>query len=147
MSHSSQPHLRDSSVHEILQARILEWAAIPSSRGSPQPTSPVFPELAGRFFTLRHLGSPVNVTCKNHYWVAHTQLCPTLSDPKDCSWSDYSIHRIFPARIPRRIAISSSRGSSQPRDQTRVFRLSCIACSFLTPEPLGPLQALDFLEK
>ena len=26
-----------SSVHEILQARILEWAAIPFSRGSSQP--------------------------------------------------------------------------------------------------------------
>ena len=39
--------LPGSSVHGILQARILEWAAIPSSRGSPQPTSPVFPELAG----------------------------------------------------------------------------------------------------
>ena len=27
------------SVHGILQARILEWAAMPSSRGSPQPGS------------------------------------------------------------------------------------------------------------
>ena len=26
-----------SSVHRILQARILEWAALPSSRGSSQP--------------------------------------------------------------------------------------------------------------
>ena len=26
-----------SSVHEILQARILEWAAMPSSRGSSRP--------------------------------------------------------------------------------------------------------------
>ena len=26
-----------SSVHGILQARILEWAAIPSSRGSSRP--------------------------------------------------------------------------------------------------------------
>ena len=26
-----------SSVHRILQARILEWVTIPSSRGSPQP--------------------------------------------------------------------------------------------------------------
>ena len=26
-----------SSVHGILQARILEWIAIPSSRGSSQP--------------------------------------------------------------------------------------------------------------
>ena len=30
----SQPGL---SVHGILQARILEWAAMPSSRGSSQP--------------------------------------------------------------------------------------------------------------
>ena len=27
----------DSSVHGILQARILEWVAIPFSRGSSQP--------------------------------------------------------------------------------------------------------------
>ena len=27
-----------SSVHGILQARILEWVAVPSSRGSSQPT-------------------------------------------------------------------------------------------------------------
>ena len=26
-----------SSVHEILQARIMEWVAMPSSRGSSQP--------------------------------------------------------------------------------------------------------------
>ena len=32
--------LPDSSVHEILQARILEWVAIPFSRGSSQPRSP-----------------------------------------------------------------------------------------------------------
>ena len=29
-----------SSVHGILQARILEWVAIPFSRGSSQPRSP-----------------------------------------------------------------------------------------------------------
>ena len=29
--------LPGSSVHRILQARILEWAAIPSSKGSPDP--------------------------------------------------------------------------------------------------------------
>ena len=44
-----------SSVHGILQARILEWVAMPSSRGSPdpgiEPTSLMSPALAGRFFT------------------------------------------------------------------------------------------------
>ena len=43
-----------SSVHGILQARILEWAGVPYSRGSSQPRikprSLVSPALAGRFF-------------------------------------------------------------------------------------------------
>ena len=32
--------LPGSSVHGILQARILEWVAIPFSRGASQPRSP-----------------------------------------------------------------------------------------------------------
>ena len=49
-----------------------------------------------------------------------TQLCLTLSDPMDCSPSDSSVHGIIRARILERVAISSSRGSSQPRDQNWV---------------------------
>ena len=30
-------NLPDSSIHEILQARILEWVAIPFSKGASQP--------------------------------------------------------------------------------------------------------------
>ena len=42
-----------SSVRGILQERILEWVAVPSSRRSPQPRdrSQVSP-VAGRFFTI-----------------------------------------------------------------------------------------------
>ena len=44
-----------SSVHGILQSRILEWVSMPSSRGSSPPgiesMSPQSPALAGRFFT------------------------------------------------------------------------------------------------
>ena len=44
-----------SSVHGILQARILEWVAISLSRGSSWPrdgtASLISPALAGRFFT------------------------------------------------------------------------------------------------
>ena len=32
----------DYTVHGILQARILEWVAVPFSRGSSQPRSPAF---------------------------------------------------------------------------------------------------------
>ena len=42
-----------SSVHEILQARIPEWVAIPYSRGSSQPRDWTQVSLvAGRFFTI-----------------------------------------------------------------------------------------------
>ena len=43
-----------SSVHGILQARILEWVDIYFSRGSShgiKPMSPMSPALAGGFFT------------------------------------------------------------------------------------------------
>ena len=40
------------TVHGILQARILEWAAFPFSRGSSQPRdSNHLSRIAGRFFT------------------------------------------------------------------------------------------------
>ena len=44
--------LPDSSIHGILQVRILEWVTIPFSRGSSRPRNqtPVFC-IAGRFFT------------------------------------------------------------------------------------------------
>ena len=52
------------------------------------------------------------------------QSCPTLFDPMDCSPPDSSIHGILQARVLEWVAISFSRGSSRPRDQTQV---SCIA--------------------
>ena len=50
------------------------------------------------------------------------QSYPTLCNPMDCSPPGSSVHGIFQARILEWIAISFSRGSSQPRDQTRVSR-------------------------
>ena len=45
----------------ILQARILEWVAIPSSRGSPQPKDQTCgsPVLAGGFFTTEPPGKSI----------------------------------------------------------------------------------------
>ena len=45
--------LPGSSVHGILQAGILEWVAIPFSRGSSQPRDQTQVScIAGRFFTI-----------------------------------------------------------------------------------------------
>ena len=41
------------SAHGILQARILEWVAVPFSRGSSQPRDQTLvSSIAGRFFTI-----------------------------------------------------------------------------------------------
>ena len=48
-----------SSVHGILQARILEWIAKSFSRDLPDPgIEPQSPALAGRFFTAEPPGKP-----------------------------------------------------------------------------------------
>ena len=48
-----------------------------------------------------------------------------LCDPTNCRLPGFSVHGIIPARILEWVAISSSRGSSQPRDLTH---LSCVSC-------------------
>ena len=58
MSDSLQPHglyrLLGSSIHGILQARILEWVAIPFSRVSPGLRDRTQVScIADRFFTVR----------------------------------------------------------------------------------------------
>ena len=58
-----------------------------------------------------------------HWCCLLTKSCPILCNPMNYSLPGYSVHRILQARILERVAISFSRGPSQPRDQTHV---SCI---------------------
>ena len=64
-------------------------------------------------------------------------LSPTLFDPLNCSLPGTSVREISQARILEQVAISFSRGSSQPRDQTRASGVSCTAGRLCTTEPLG----------
>jgi len=52
------------------------------------------------------------------------QSCLTFCDPFDCSPPGSSVHEILQARILEWVAMSSSRGSSQPRDQTQVSHIA-----------------------
>ena len=52
-----------------------------------------------------------------------------LCVPMDCSPPVSSVHGIFQVRILEWVAISSSRGSSQPNDQTQVSCMSCVPCT------------------
>ena len=113
-----------SSVHGIFPARILEWVAVSSTRGSSRPRG------------------QTHVTCVSRWilycsatWEAHTksmkvksesevtQSCPTLWDPVDCNLPGSSIHGIFQAKVLEWVAISFHRRASRPRDWTWVSRI------------------------
>ena len=61
--------------------------------------------------------------------VLVAQSCPTLCNPMNCSLPGFTVHGILQERILEWVAISSSRGSSWPRDRTQV---SFIAGRFFT---------------
>ena len=74
------------------------------------------------------------------------ESCLTLCNPLDCSLPGFSVHGIFQERILEWAAISSSRGSSRPRDQTHVSWIMCLLTHCLRilyhAETLGkPLKA------
>ena len=70
------------------------------------------------------------------YYIA--SVCPTLCDSMDCSLPRYSVHGILQTRILKWVAMPSSKGPSQPKDQTHVLLslLHWLAGS-LPLEPLG----------
>ena len=59
-----------------------------------------------------------------HAWSV-SQSCLSLCDPMDCSPPSSSVHGIPQTRTAGWVAMPSSRGSSQLRDQTHV---SCVSC-------------------
>ena len=96
-------------------------------------------------YQLSYQRNPIEIGCTyiesnymNHYSLllsclfAHSY--PTLCDTMDCSSPCFSVHGISHARIPEWVAISSSRGSSWPRDWTHV---SCISRQILYPWATG----------
>ena len=69
-----------SSVHEILQARILEWVAIPFSKGSFTPRDQTqISCTAGRFFTIR-------ATREAWAWVTLSCFIAYLLILKNCTF-------------------------------------------------------------
>ena len=76
--------------------------------------------------------------------VVHAQPCPTCCNPLECSPPCSSVHGISQARMLEGVAISSSRGSSQPRDQTCVSCIFCIGRQILYHR--SPWEAVPWLE-
>ena len=94
---------------------------------------------AQAWWNLCGLGN-FHLSCHRCLSAKLLQSCPTLWDLIDCSLPGSSVHGIIQARILEWVALPFSRGSSQPRDWTRISCDSCIAGRFFTAEsPEKPL--------
>ena len=95
-----------SSVHGISQARIQEWIAISSSRGSCWPREQTWVScMAGWFFTTKPPGKPPVTSAAA---AKSLQSCPTLCDPRDGSPSGAPVPGTLQARTLEWAAISFS---------------------------------------
>ena len=101
------------SADGILQTRILEWVAIPFSRGSSPSRDET--HISYVWFVLFY--------CGNQCDFSVTQSCLTLCGPMDCSVLGYM--GFSSAGLLEWIAISFYRGSFQPRNWTYISRVSC----------------------
>ena len=109
----------DSSDRGISQARILEWVAIPFSRGSSDPgIKPTSPALTGRFFTTVPPGKPVikaviNARCP---WSVQSTLSITTIT-KSLTWDKIVLEIICSDSCPEHKdwLPNLSRGHQEPR--------------------------------
>ena len=89
--------LPGSSIHGILQARIPEWVAMPSSRDLPIPgielRSPAL-QVGGFLYHLSHQGSPRRLE-----WVAYP-FSSGSSQPRNGTWVSCLAGGFFTAELP-----------------------------------------------
>ena len=101
--------LPGSSVYGILQARILEWVAIPFCKVSSQYRDGTqVSRIAGRFFTVWAIREAINgqQVCEKMFRItSHSvsvqfssvaQSCPTLCDPMNRSTPGLPVHHQLP---------------------------------------------------
>ena len=98
---------------------------------------------------IKLIQKPINEVKRSEVkWSEFAQSCPTLCDPMECSLPGFSVHGIFKAIVLEWIAISFSRGSSQPRDWTQVSRIvdRCFTV-WATREVPGKKRKRDLLNR
>ena len=117
------------SVHGTMQARILEWIAMPSSRGSSWPRERTHisyllwsPVLADRFFTFSATWEACKIKIKLNKFIEHLPFARQL--PK-CQWfkSESHLLSILMGLIP------------QCRDNDKAYRWENTICYHLYVEP------------
>ena len=100
-----------------------------------------FPEKWKFLFPRVYESAKVTAPWPKHFYghccCSVTKLCLTLCDPVNCSLPGSSVHGISRARKLEWVAISFSRGSSQPNVQTHIFCIGKrVYYHWTTREPL-----------
>ena len=130
-----------SSVHGILQASILEWVAIPSSRDSQPRDWTQISHIAGGFFTLWATREALIIYILQqlfHFIVVRfssvTQSCSTLCDPMNCStpglpllhhlpeFTQTHVHQVRDAIQPSHPRLSPSPPAPNPSQHQSLFQ-------------------------
>ena len=147
--------LPGSSIRGIFQARVLEWVAIAFSGVQAQRHWFSNNKVSIFFFTKHYICSlsyGSSSSKPNHQWpvcastCVHAQWCLTLCGSMNCSPPGSYVPGILQARILEWVAISFSRGSSWPSDQTQVVSPP-LSGRFFSTEPPGKPQNTEISPK
>ena len=120
-----------SFVHRILQARILEWVTMPTSRGSSQSRDPTHifcgSCIAGRFFTAEPLGKTQIIltaaaakslqsclTVRPHRWQPTRLHCPWDSPGKNTGVGCHFLLQCMKVKVKSlsRVQLSATPGTA-----------------------------------
>ena len=94
VSNSGNP--MDSTIHGILQVKILEKVAFPFLGDLPNSgIEHRSPALQGDSLPSEPQGKPKN-TGVDIVQLSRSQSCPTLCDPMDCSTRGFPVHHQLP---------------------------------------------------
>ena len=122
--------LPGSSVHGILQARVLEWGAIAFSFD-------LLIVSKWQQLQVRQIGHYIGFVC----------VCSVVSDssqPRDCSPPGSSVRGIFQPTMLEQVAISYSWESSEPRIKPMSLASLALAGRFFTTSSTWELRNIEF---
>ena len=124
----------------LLRCYLLQEASSAFPEAKLVTNFPMFPQHYVKMVIIIHIEWRCNF-CHHLLLLFSRWVVSDFCDPMDYSLLTSSVHGISQARILERIAVSSSRGSSQPRIKPASLLSSALASEFFTTS--APWEALE----
>ena len=138
LCHPVDYNLPGTSVHGILQARILEWVAIPFSRRIflTQGSSPGLRRGRQTLYDLRHQGSPRSWSWSQPTWAQSKTKAPTNPDPIFTPNQLHKKQNICPDKNPTFLQINLLYIWTSSTSQTTISITGCKERTIKIPRPV-----------